>query len=79
MATVRERCACGAEFEITDVSLPSALTSFASWRRTHPCTPITPPVEAMGGGTADLDRQIGFTTNGMDVPARQFDPWEDKK
>ena len=79
MSTVRERCSCGAEFEITDAPFPNALASITSWRRAHNCTAPTPPVEAMGGGTAELDRQVGFTVNGMDVPAKQYDPWEDKR
>jgi hypothetical protein len=63
--------------EITDAPLPNALASITSWRKKHNCNPEEKEIQALHGSPGDLDRAIGFTI--ADYPAKQYDPWEDKK
>ncbi len=77
MPSVRERCSCGAEMEITDAPLSNALASITSWRKKHICVPPEKEIQATHGMPGDLDRAIGFTAE--DYPAKKYDPWEDRK
>lgn len=78
MPSVRERCSCGAEYEITDAPLPNALTSVKSWREKHKCKPFDPEIQASYGGTASIDQPVGFTS-GMNLPAKEYDPFEERR
>ena len=77
MPSVREKCACGAELEISDAPLPNALASINSWRNKHKCKPLEPEIQAVHGSPGELERSIGFTAG--DLPAKEYDPWEDKR
>lgn len=71
---VRERCSCGAEFE-TDH--PSPMKFVREWRKDHTCLEQEPEIQAIGGGTAQVEQPIGFTIEGLDYPARRHDPWDE--
>lgn len=77
MPSVREKCSCGAEMEITDAPLPNALASITSWRKKHSCVAPDKEIQATHGMQGDLERSIGFTAE--EYPAKKYDPWEDKQ
>jgi hypothetical protein len=77
MPSVREKCSCGAEMEITDAPLPNALASIKAWRSNHSCNPAEKEIQALHGSTGELERSIGFTV--ADIPAKEYDPFEDRK
>jgi len=77
MPSVRERCSCSAEMEITDAPLSNALASITAWRKNHTCNPPEKDIQATHGMAGDLERSIGFTAE--EHPAKKYDPWEDKK
>lgn len=77
MPSVREKCSCGAEMEITDAPLPNALASIKSWRSNHSCVAPEKEIQAIHGSPGDLERSIGFTI--PEHPAKEYDPWEDRK
>lgn len=77
MPSVRERCSCGAELEITDSPLPNALASLTAWRKKHVCQVPEKEVQAVHGGSAETERSIGFTI-GMEVPVRDPDTEEEE-
>jgi hypothetical protein len=77
MPSVREKCSCGAEMEITDAPLSNALASITSWRKKHSCVAPEKEIQATHGMPGDLERSIGFTA--VDYPAKEYDPWEDRK
>jgi hypothetical protein len=77
MPSVRERCSCGAEMEITDAPLPNALASVKSWRNNHPCNPPEKDIQATHGMPGDLDRAIGFAPS--EHPAKEYDPFEERR
>jgi hypothetical protein len=77
MPSVRERCSCGAEMEITDAPLPNALASVKSWRTNHVCNPPERDIQATHGMPGDLDRAIGFAPS--EHPAKEYDPFEERR
>jgi hypothetical protein len=80
MSTVRERCSCGARIEIDDAPLPNALASLTAWRKNHNCKHLKEEsvIEATVGGTSFVEQPIGFTA-GMNLPAREYDPFEERR
>jgi hypothetical protein len=48
------------------------------WRKKHVCSSSDAEVQAIGGGSAQVEQQIGFAIDGLDYPARRMDPWEDE-
>lgn len=77
MPSVREKCSCGAELEITDSPLPNALASLTAWRKKHVCQAAEKEIQAVHGGSAETERSIGFTI-GMEVPVRDPDTEEEE-
>ena len=79
MSTVRERCSCGARIEIDDAPLPNILATLVSWRKNHNCNKTIEEraIEAIAGGTAQVDTPIGFAS-GLTIPAKEYDPFEDR-
>lgn len=77
MPSVREKCSCGAEMEITDAPLPNALASVKSWRTNHTCNPPEKEIQAVHGSQGELDRAIGFTAG--EIPAKEYDPFDDRR
>jgi hypothetical protein len=63
--------------EITDAPLPNALASITSWRKKHTCIPPEKDIQATHGMPGDLERSIGFAI--AEHPAKEYDPWEDRK
>lgn len=78
MPSVREKCSCGAELEITDAPLPNALASITAWRKKHSCKPEEKEIQAVHGSPGDLERSIGFTAV-SELPAKEYDPFEDRR
>lgn len=77
---LRETCSCGAQF-LLDVSFDdvnAGMKLLREWRKKHVCSSSESEVQAMGGGTAQVEQQIGFAIEGLDYPARRMDPWEDE-
>jgi hypothetical protein len=76
MPSVREKCSCGAEMEITDAPLPNALASIKAWRSNHSCNPTEKEIQAVHGQPGDLERSIGFAVS--ELPAKEYDPFEER-
>lgn len=77
---LRETCSCGAQF-LLDISfddVAGGMKLLREWRKKHVCSSSEPDVQAIGGGTAQVEQQIGFAIEGLDYPARRMDPWEDE-
>ena len=62
--------------EINDAPLPNALASIKAWRSNHSCKPEDKEIQAVHGSAGEIERSsIGFSV--PDLPAKQYDPWED--
>lgn len=72
---VRERCSCGAKFETDE---PNPMKLVREWRKEHTCLEQeSSDIQAIHGGTAQIEQPIGFTIEGLDYPARRHDPWDE--
>lgn len=69
---VRERCSCGAEIETDE---DDSIRIVRQWRRAHKC--ILPDPVPEGAGSSHLENGIGFRVQGLEVPTRNFDPWDE--
>lgn len=79
----RETCSCGAQFliELASSSVEdfnAMMKTLREWRKKHVCSSSEADVQAIGGGSAQVEQQIGFAIEGLDYPARRMDPWEDE-
>lgn len=75
---IKERCSCGAKFEVRESKSASRLVR--EWRRAHSCPTPTEDIEVRDVAmSAQVENAIGFRVEGLDVPAREYDPWEDKR
>ena len=72
---IRERCSCGAKFATDE---PDALKMVREWRKSHQCNTEEMP-DTPTSGQAQVETQIGFTAHGISVPAKDYDPFEDKR
>ena len=63
--SVRERCACSAEFESDEAEAVSLLKS---WRKNHRCF-VTPEFRDVSMG-AQVENAIGFQMDGLQAPVR---------
>lgn len=68
-----ERCSCGAKFRTDE---DDAIKLVREWRRKHNCT--EPAQEHRDIETTAI---IGFSADyrgtGLDVPAKEYDPWDE--
>lgn len=71
---IRERCSCGARFE-TDQR--DSLRLVREWRKKHTCI-IQEEQDGAISGSAQVEQPIGFAVHGLNVPAKEYDPWEDE-
>jgi hypothetical protein len=71
---IRERCSCGAKFETDDAE---AIRLVRDWRKKHPCI-SQEEHDTPTSGTAQVEQPMGFVINGLNVPAKDYDPWEDE-
>jgi hypothetical protein len=76
---IAETCSCGAKFKTDDAQ---AVKLVREWRRRHTCqtdntdnTDNTDIVEAVNGGVSDNQIAIGFQPG--EIPAKEYDPWDD--
>jgi hypothetical protein len=77
LESVRETCSCGAQFKIkTD----KAMRSVREWRKHHNCLdkPTEPPEAREVAISAQVENAIGFRVEGLTVPAKDYDPFEDE-
>lgn len=74
---VLEVCSCGARIKVEG---DEAIKLVREWRRNHPCrTPREDDeVSMIISDTSQTERSIGFSLQGLDVPARVTDPFEDE-
>jgi hypothetical protein len=74
---ISETCSCGAQFKADGEQSPRLVRE---WRRKHPCPPQTATEELRDVAmSAQVENAIGFRVEGLDVPAREYDPWEDRR
>lgn len=74
---IRERCSCGARFEVAESKAAARLVR--EWRKSHSCPDKVEEIELRDVAmSAQVENAIGFRIEGLDVPAREYDPWEDK-
>ena len=70
---IAETCSCGAKFKTDDAQ---AVKLVREWRRRHTCqTDITDITDTPTSGIADTQIAIGFQPGEM--PAREYDPFDD--
>ena len=75
---IKERCSCGAKLEVRESK--SASRFVREWRKAHSCPDRPEETETREVTlTAQVENAIGFRVEGLDVPAREYDPWEDKR
>jgi hypothetical protein len=74
MLSVNETCSCGANIEVSG-RIELVLRLVRSWRKKHVCQ--KPDIEdTPTSGVADTQLQMGFQPGEM--PAKEYDPWEDE-
>jgi poly(3-hydroxybutyrate) depolymerase len=74
---IRERCSCGARFDVGMTK--SAARLVREWRKAHSCPDRPEEIETRDVSmSAQVENAIGFRVEGLNVPAREYDPWEDK-
>jgi hypothetical protein len=69
---IAETCSCGAKFKTDDAQ---AIKLVREWRRKHTCTDNTDISDTPTSGLADTQIAIGFQSGEM--PAKEYDPWDD--
>ena len=73
---IAESCSCGAKIKTDD---PQAIKLVREWRRKHTCltdnTDNSDIIEAVNGGMSDTTIAIGFQPG--EIPAKEYDPWDD--
>lgn len=74
---IRERCSCGAKFEVRESKVAARLVR--EWRKAHSCPDRPEEFEPRDVAmNATVENAIGFRIEGLTVPAKEYDPWEDK-
>lgn len=71
---IREKCSCGASVSFSGTN---AEKLHRAWIRRHVC-----PDTHTESREVEMTSQIGFSADysgtGLDLPAKDFDPWEDE-
>ncbi len=74
---ISEKCSCGAQFKATGDQAPRLLRE---WRKKHSCPETVQPEEVRDVAmSAQVENAIGFRMEGLNVPAPDYDPWEDRR
>jgi hypothetical protein len=74
---ISEKCSCGARFKADGETAPRLLRE---WRKQHACPETTPAEELRDVAmSAQVENAIGFRVEGLQVPAPDYDPWEDRR
>ena len=71
---IRERCSCGARFETDQLD---SLKLVREWRKKHSCI-AQDEQDGTTSGFAQVEQPIGFAVTGLNVPAKDYDPFEDE-
>jgi hypothetical protein len=69
---IAESCSCGAKFKTDDAQ---AIKLVREWRKKHTCTDNTDITDTPTSGLADTQIAIGFQPSEM--PAKEYDPWDE--
>lgn len=69
---IAETCSCGAKFKTDDAQ---AIKLVREWRRKHTCSDNTDITDTPTSGLADTQIAIGFQPGEM--PAKEYDPWDE--
>jgi hypothetical protein len=72
---IHERCSCGASIKTDEAE---AVKLVREWRKSHRCE-IELDQDGAISGTAQVESAIGFQMSGLQIPAREYDPFEDKR
>lgn len=73
MLRVNETCSCGANLKISG-RIELVLRQLKNWRKSHTCNkPDTD--DTVTSGNAETQIAMGFQPGEM--PAKEYDPWED--
>ncbi len=73
MFTINETCSCGANLKISG-RVELVLRELKLWRKRHVCLKQDND-DTVTSGNAETQIAIGFQAG--EIPARQYDPWED--
>jgi len=70
---IAETCSCGAKFKTDE---PNPIVLVREWRRKHTCQEAAPELRDI-----ETTSTIGFSADykgtGLDIPAKEYDPWGD--
>ena len=70
---IAETCSCGAKFKTDE---PQPLKLVREWRRKHTCQESADELRDI-----ETTSTIGFSADykgtGLDIPAKEYDPWGD--
>jgi hypothetical protein len=69
---IAETCSCGAKFKTDDAQ---AIKLVREWRRKHTCNEGSEFTDTPTSGLADTQIAMGFQPGEM--PAKEYDPWDD--
>jgi hypothetical protein len=70
---IAETCSCGAKFKTDE---PNPITLVREWRRKHNCQ--EQPTESRDyESTATIGFSADYTGTGLDLPAKEYDPWDE--
>jgi hypothetical protein len=70
---IHERCSCGASIKTDEAE---AIKLVKEWRKSHRCE-IELEQDGAISGTAQVENAIGFQMSGLEVPAKEYDPFDD--
>lgn len=70
---IREKCSCGAEFRAIG-ELAEKLHK--SWIRRHSC-PDPEPTHRDIETSSTIGFSADYTGTGLDLPAKEYDPWDE--
>jgi hypothetical protein len=70
---IAETCSCGAKFKTNEAN---AITLVREWRKKHHCQDGAVELRDI-----ETSSSIGFSADyrgtGLDVPAKEYDPWDE--
>lgn len=72
---IYERCSCGASIKTDEAE---AVKLVREWRKSHRCQ-AQDEVDGSISGTAQVENAIGFQVSGLSIPAREYDPFEERQ
>lgn len=74
---INETCSCGSRMKVDG---EESIKIIRDWRKNHVCQhrQDEDDVSIIISDNAQIERSMGFQLEGLDLPARKTDPWEDE-